>query len=267
MKNAMLQPRELQYHRWVSFATLFRREVMRFLRIPVQSVAAPFLTNLLFLGIFGGFFYGLAPSPDKISRLHILVPGLIFSGVFMSAFQNPVFSLLTMKYMDTLKEYRHYPLGTASFYLGFSLSGALRGVLVGLMIWAAAGVFMGYEIEHPVGFWFSMSVLSFIASASGIACGLRLNSFEKGNFVVSLILTPAMYLGGVFYDVGAVGPALKMTARFDPFTAPISIVRYFYFGTPVSAGFMEIGLTAAVLLFALSYSWRSLDSGVGMVAK
>ena len=56
------QPEETP-SRWIGFATLLRREVMRYMKLFVQTVGAPFLANVLFLGIFG------EPSHGAIERL------------------------------------------------------------------------------------------------------------------------------------------------------------------------------------------------------
>ncbi len=265
---------ELRFHPWVGFVTLFRRETMRYLRLPVQTIAAPFLSNLLFLGVFGGFLYSRAPLAGGASYLGFLVPGLIFSGAFMSAFQNPMFSLLTMKYSDTLKEFRHYPLGVFSKFLGFASAGALRGLLVAAMTWAAAGIFAGYRIQQPLLFWLFVLAIAFAASAGGIAFGLRLGSFEKGNFLVGLVLTPAMYLGGIFYDVGSSGPVFRALARYSPFTAPVGVARLLYLGNPgaiepMEGAFAPLGivLAAALTAFFLVFSWTSLSSGAGMMTE
>jgi ABC-2 type transport system permease protein len=240
---------------------------MRYLRLPVQTIAAPFLSNLLFLGVFGGFALGRSAGATGGLHIGFIVPGLIFSGAFMSAFQNPVFSLIAMKYSDTLKEFRHYPLSILSKFFGFASAGAVRGFLVALMTWAAAGIFAGHWIKEPIFFWLSMLALSFIASAGGIAFGLRFGSFERANFLVGLVLTPAMYMGGIFYDVKAAGPVFGALARFNPFTAPIGFARSLYLGIPAPVGPVEIVFAAAMAAFFLIFSWMSLASGAGMMSE
>src|SRR5512136_3303327 len=144
---------ELAFRPWIAFTTLFRREVMRYLKLAVQTIGAPFLSNVLFLAVFGGLMAARPSGIPGVSYVRFLVPGLVLMGTLISSFQNPLFSLVAMKYQNTLQDLCQYPLSAASRFLAFSLAGALRGVLVGAMTFAAAGLFGGFELAHPVMFW------------------------------------------------------------------------------------------------------------------
>jgi ABC-2 type transport system permease protein len=238
---------------WISFWTVFRRESMRYLKIAVQTVFAPFLSQLLFLAVFGGMYGSRALPGEGIGFLRFLVPGLAFSGAVLTAFQNPLFSIIAMKYQGTLKDYCLYPISPVARFAAFALSGAVRGSLVGAMIYAASGFFAGFSIAHPVAFWVYVFVISFLAAGIGTAFGFRADTYEQGNFVTGLMLTPAIFLSGVYYDYRSAGGILGTIARYNPLTAFVSIGRDAYLGLWFSPRGIEVPI--AVLFLAVAAAW------------
>lgn len=214
---------------WIGFRTLFLREVARYMKLAVQTLVAPFLANLLFLSIFGGLMAGRSSGAGGAPYIRFLVPGLVFMGAFMSAFQNPLFSLVAMKYQNTLQDLCQYPLSTTSKFSAFALAGALRGFLVGFMTYAAAGWFGGYHLAHPLLFWGYLAGISGLAACGGILAGLLLDSFEKANFLIALILTPAMFLAGVFQAPGT-SAWLDRIAQWNPLSLLVGQGRALFLG-------------------------------------
>jgi ABC-2 type transport system permease protein len=248
---------------WIGFRTLFLREVMRYLKLAMQTLVAPFLSNLLFLSIFGEFMAPASSGPAGGSYIRFLVPGLIFMGTFLSAFQNPLFSLVAMKYQNTLQELSKYPLSTASKYAAFALAGALRGFLVGLMTFAAAGLFVGYHLDTPILFWCYLASMAFVAASGGIVAGLFLDTFEKTNFLVALILTPAMFLGGVFRATGT-SAWLDLIARYNPLSALVSQGRQLFLGSGAPEAEITIFLGTAFCMASVLLAIWATRAGIGM---
>lgn len=249
---------------WIGFRTLFLREIMRYLKLAMQTLVAPFLSNLLFLSIFGEFMLPTSSGPSGDSYIRFLVPGLIFMGTFLSAFQNPLFSLVAMKYQNTLQELSKYPLSTASKFAAFALAGALRGFLVGLMTFAAAGLFVGYHLETPILFWCYLASMAFVAASGGIVAGLFLDTFEKTNFLVALILTPAMFLGGVFRATGGTSTWLDLIARYNPLSALVSQCRQFFLGSGAPEAEITILLGTAFCSASVLLAVWAMRTGIGM---
>jgi ABC-2 type transport system permease protein len=254
---------EIRFSPWIGFKTLFMREVMRYMKLAVQTLVAPFLSNLLFLSIFGGLMSARCVEPGAVPYIRFLIPGLVFMGAFLSAFQNPLFSIVGMKYQNTLQDLCQYPLSTASRFFAFSLAGDLRGFLVGAMTYAAAGFFGGFTLQHPILFWLYIAGISFIAASGGIVVGLFLDSFEKTNFVVGLILTPAMFLAGVFHVSGS-SALLDLIARFNPLSALVGLGRTFFIGVGRPESIVTIMLGALFCLVSITLAVWAIDSRKGM---
>lgn len=231
------------------FWTIFRKETARYLKIAVQTIMAPFLSQILFLAVFSGA-YG-SRSVEGVSFLRFLAPGAVFSGAALTAFQNPVFSIISMKYQGTLRDFCLYPISPLTRFLAFAASGAARGVLVGAMVYAASGFFSGFEIANPLTFWAFIILVSFIAAGIGTAFGFGADTYERGNFVTSLVLTPAIFLSGIYFDYRAAGDLLGTVARLNPLTPLVALGRGAYLGWPVGVSALE-ALVAIVPLGALA---------------
>jgi ABC-2 type transport system permease protein len=249
---------------WVAFSTLFTREVMRYMKLAVQTIGAPFLSNVLFLAIFGEILSARASGIEGVPYVRFLVPGLVFMGAFMSAFQNPLFSLVAMKYQNTLQDLCQYPLSAVSRFAAFSLAGALRGLLVAVMTYAAAGLFAGFALAQPAAFWAYVVAVAFVGAAAGIAAGLYLNTFEQANFVVALVLTPALFLGGVFFNTASATSWLGLVARHNPLTFLVGQARRLYLGTGALEAPVTVLLAALLCLSALLLASTAVASGKGM---
>jgi ABC-2 type transport system permease protein len=254
----------LHYSPWIAFSTLLTREVLRYMKLAVQTIGAPFLSNLLFLAIFAGLPAGRLAGTRGPEYLRFLIPGLVLMGTLLSAFQNPLFSLVTMKYQNTLQDLSRYPLSGRARFLAFSLAGTLRGVLVGVMTYLAAGLFGGYAIERPLLFWGFIACVAFVAAAAGIAAGLYLDSFERANFVVALLLTPALYLGGVFFPTAGAPAWLRPFAVYNPLSALVGAARHFYLGAGTVGAPVTILLGVALCLGAVTVSARAVARGQGL---
>src|SRR5512138_1657604 len=152
---------------WTAFLTLLRREVMRYLKLAIQTIGAPFLSNVLFLAVFGGLLSQRPSGVPGVPYLRFLVPGLVVMGALLSAFQNPLFSLIAMKYQNTLQDLCQYPLTAGARFWAFALAGAARGLAVGAMTFAAAGLFVGFALARPFLFWLYLAGLSLGAAAAG----------------------------------------------------------------------------------------------------
>ncbi len=261
------RPPEPAFELSVAFATLLRREVMRYVKLATQTLGAPLLSNLLLLAVFGGAFASRASGVAGVSYLRFLIPGLIAMGAMQAAFQNPLFSIVSMKYQNTLQDLRQYPLPPRSLFLAFTLAAALRGLLVGAMTYATAGWFGGFWLAHPLLFWGHVALASFVCAAAGLAAGLHLDSYERANFVLSFTVSPALFLGGVFFEPSTASGVLRFLAHVDPVTAAIGLARRLYLGVGAPEQILTVVLGILASLVAVAVAMHAVCAGTGMTAK
>lgn len=218
------------FYNKIGFSTLLMKEIHRFTKVSVQTILAPLLSNILYLAVFGGMLRTRDVGIDGVSYLNFLVPGLTTMGALMAAFQNPAFSFISQKFQGTIQDLNSYPISDMEKSLAFILGGTFRGFLVGTLTYGATVPFVGFEMENPLFFLFSICITSFIFASLGLICGLALDSFEKMNFILAIIITPLAYLGGVFFEVSKLPGILSKLGLVNPIYPLVNITRYAYLG-------------------------------------
>ena len=236
------------FYNRIGFISLMNREIHRFMKVSVQTILAPLLSNVLYLGIFGGMLSTRQAGIGSIDYLHFLVPGLVTMGAIFASFQNPAFSIISQKFQNTIQDLNSYPISNLEKSLAFILGGTFRGILVGLLTYAATVPFVGWQIAYPLGFLIALSATSFLFASLGLISGLLLDNFEKMNFVLSIVITPMAYLGGVFFEISRL-PGLLPAIRFlNPIYPLVNITRNAYLG--VFEGDIRIHFLVSIIMIA-----------------
>lgn len=111
---------------------LFYKEILRFWKVGFQTVAAPVMTAMLYLLIFGHVLEDSVKVYDQISYTSFLLPGLVMMSVLQNAFANSSSSLIQSKMMGNLVFLLLTPLNHWSWFLAYVGSSVVRGLAVGL---------------------------------------------------------------------------------------------------------------------------------------
>ena len=82
--------------------TLFRKEILRFWKVAFQTVAAPVLTAVLYLLIFGHVLQDHVEAFPGVGYISFLIPGLVMMSVLQNAFANSSSSLIQSKITGNL---------------------------------------------------------------------------------------------------------------------------------------------------------------------
>lgn len=254
----------LFFYNGTGFITLLNREIHRFMKVPVQTVLAPLISNILYLAIFGGMLQTRQVGIDGVNYLHFLVPGLASMGAVFAAFQNPAFSIISQKFQNTIQDLNSYPISNTEKILAFVLGGTFRGVLVGLLTYAATIFFVGYEIEYPVFFILSLTATSFVFASLGLICGLLFDNFEKMNFVLSIVITPLAYLGGVFFEISKLPGLLAAIKYINPIYPLVNIARFAFIGVCEGNVPIQLIIIVALVLGSFLSAAYLFKKGVGI---
>ena len=70
------------------FLTLFYKEVLRFTKVGFQTLAAPIISSLLYLLIFGHVLEDRVQVFDSVGYTSFLVPGLVMMSLLQNSFAN-----------------------------------------------------------------------------------------------------------------------------------------------------------------------------------
>jgi ABC-2 type transport system permease protein len=252
------------FYNFTGFLTLTKREIKRFMKVYVQTILAPLLSNLLFLGIFGATFKTRSVSLDGVSYMEFLIPGLCLMGAVMSAIQNPSSSIIIQKFQNIITDLNSYPLSLNEKILAYTLGGTFRGLIVGVLTYLASIPFIGYEISHPVLFISSLTLISAIFSLLGIIIGLVFENFDRVTFIISIILTPLIYFGGVFFEISKLPEKIANIAFLNPIFPLVDTVRYAFLGVSEGKIMVNVFFVIFILLICYASAYSVMSKGVGL---
>ena len=234
--------------------TLFNKETARFREVWSQTLAAPVVSNLLFMTIFGVAFAGRGGTSSQ-EYLSALVPGLAAMGIMINALQNPLGSLIVAKYTNFIGELLTIPLRGFEVALAYIGAAVSRGVLVGIITVAVGSLFAPVSFAHPLLIILFAVLLGGTFASIGTICGAIFNDFDQVAMVQNFIVTPLIYLGGVFFSVGALPGVLGAVARFNPVFYLIDGFRYGFIGTADAP--LALSLLVTSVCFVLTFSIAS----------
>jgi ABC-2 type transport system permease protein len=230
----------------IRFATLWRREVNRFMKIKKQTIGAPLLETFLYITIFGAALGSRIKHLHGIDYVLFVIPGLIMMAFSTNAFSNNSSSILQQKFQGAIQDQLSSPASPAELLLAFSLGGFMRGLAVATLTFLVSVVLVGLPVDHALVLIPSLFLVGFFFSQLGVLIGVRAEQFDDVAFAQTFVLQPLIFLGGVFYSAALLPQPWETLTRFDPIFYMINLVRYGFVGyTEVSIGLSLLALTAA----------------------
>jgi ABC-2 type transport system permease protein len=230
----------------IRFATLWRREVNRFMKIKKQTLGAPLLETFLYISVFG------AALGSRIDKLHgidyvvFVIPGLIMMAFSINSFANNSSSILQQKFQGAIQDQLSSPASPLELLLAFSLGGFMRGLIVSLLTFTAASLLVDLPVDHVLVLIPSLFLVGFFFSQLGVLIGVRAEQFDDVAFAQTFVLQPLIFLGGVFYSATLLPEPFQTLTHFNPIFYMINLVRYGFVGfTEVSIALSLLALTAA----------------------
>ena len=245
----------------IRFATLWRREVSRFMKIKKQTLGAPLLETFLYITIFGAALGSRIKHLHGIDYILFVIPGLIMMAFSTNAFANNSASILQQKFQGAIQDQLSSPASPLELLLAFSLGGFMRGLIVATIAFLVSAVLAGLPVEHVLVLVPALALVGFFFAQLGVLIGVRAEQFDDVAFAQTFILQPLIFLGGVFYSAALLPQPFETLTRFDPIFYMINLVRYGFVGfTEVSVALSLLALTAATAaLFAVNL--RLFSSG------
>ena len=209
---------------------LLVKEMTRFWRVAFQTIAAPVLTSLMYLLIFGQVMQDHVEVFPGVNYLQFLVPGLIMMSVLQNAFANSSSSLIQSKMMGNLVFLLLSPLTPWHWFLAYVLSSVMRGLLVGVGIALVTMLVVSlplYSLVWVLAFAFLGSAM---LGAMGVIAGLWADKFDQMAAFQNFVIMPMTFLSGVFYSIHSLPDFWQTVSHFNPFFYMIDGFRYGFFG-------------------------------------
>ena len=241
--------------------TLFAKELLRFWKVAFQTLAAPVLTSVLYLLIFGHVLEDRLQQTHGVGYAAFLIPGLAMMGILQNAFANSSSSLIQSKVTGNLVFVLLAPLTAGELFLAYTAASVIRGIAVGVMVLLVGLLFAGVPIEHPV--W----ALTFAVSGAallgvfGIIAGLVADKFDELAAFQNFVVMPLTFLAGVFYSVDDLPPVWRALSHFNPFFYLVDGFRFGFLGASDVDPWLSLGAIAVALVALSVYTLHFLASG------
>ena len=242
------------------FPALLRKEVKRFYKVAFQTVAAPVLTAILYLMIFGQVLEG-KEMYGRFSYTAFLIPGLVMMSLLQNAFANTSSSLIQSKITGNLVFILLAPLSNVEFYAAYVLAAVVRGVVVGLGVFLMTAWYVTPSLEYPI--W--IIVFAFLGAAIlgslGLIAGIWADKFDQLAAFQNFLIMPATMLSGVFYSIHSLPPVWQAVSHFNPFFYMIDGFRYGFFGVSDISPWLSLTIVGGFFIVVSAIALRLLYTG------
>jgi len=241
--------------------TLFYKEMLRFWKVSFQTIAAPVLTAVLYLLIFGHVLEDHVKVFDQVGYTSFLIPGLVMMSVLQNAFANSSSSLIQSKITGNLVFLLVTPLSHWAWFTAYVGASVVRGLVVGLGVLAVTVWFAPPAFVAP---WWTLAFAVLGAAmmgALGLLAGLWAEKFDQIAAFQNFIVMPMTFLSGVFYSVGSLPPFWQAVSHLNPFFYMIDGFRRGFFGVSDTSPWISLAIVAASLVAVSALALQLLKSG------
>lgn len=244
-----------------SFRTLLYKEMLRFWKVSVQTVAAPVLTALLYLVVFAQALEGRVRVFDSVPYTDFLVPGLVMMSILQNAFANSSSSLVQSKMTGNIVFVLLPPISYLEFFAAYVLAAAARGMVVGAGVLAATVGFVELRFAAPLWALAFALLGAGLLGTLGLLAGIVSDKIDQMAAFQNFVILPMTFLSGVFYSIGALPPFWQGLSHANPFFYMIDGFRYGFFGVSDFAPAASLAVVAASFAAVAAITLRLLKSG------
>ncbi len=241
--------------------TLFYKEVLRFWKVSFQTIAAPVLTAVLYMMIFGHVLEDHVKVYDTVGYTAFLVPGLVMMSVLQNAFANSSSSLIQSKIMGNLVFVLLTPMSHWAWFVAYVASSVMRGLCVGLGVLVVTYWFGQPGMVAPL--WVIVFALAGAAmlGAMGLIAGLWADKFDQLAAFQNFIIMPMTFLSGVFYSIHSLPTFWQGISHLNPFFYMIDGFRYGFFGQSDVSPWLSLGVVSVALTVVSTVAVQLLRTG------
>ncbi|MEJ6761980.1 MAG: ABC transporter permease [Comamonadaceae bacterium] len=240
---------------------LFYKEVLRFWKVGFQTVAAPVLTAMMYMLIFGHVLEGRVEVFDGVSYTAFLAPGLVMMSMLQNAFANSSSSLIQSKVMGNLIFILLTPLSHWAWFWAYVASSVARGLAVGVGVMLVTSWYGQPHFEHPLWILMFAALGCGLMGAMGIVAALWAEKFDQLAAFQNFVIVPMTFLSGVFYSIQSLPPLWQTVSHFNPFFYMIDGFRYGFFGHSDVTPWLSLSVVATAFLIAGGVAERMLRTG------
>lgn len=252
---------------WISFYTMLRKDMVRIFRIWVQTFLPSIITSSLYFLVFGTVLGSRIGTMQGVNYMTFVVPGLVMLAIVMNAYSNTSFTFFQSKFFArSIEEILVSPTPPWVMIAGFIAGGVIRGILVGALVLLVSLFFTGLHLTIAnLAIILAFAILTaFVFSLAGLVNGIYAKSIDGINIVPTFVLTPLVYLGGVFYSIHSLPDWWKAITYANPLFYLINGFRYGFLGQADISPLLSASVLAALIALLVGINWYFIRTGLGL---
>ena len=251
-------------HTLVAFNTIVIKEVSRFTRIWVQTLLPPAISMTLYFVIFGSLIGPRIGMMDGFSYIDYIAPGIIMMSIINNSYANVVSSFFSAKFQKHIEEMLVAPIPNIVILLGYVTGGVTRGVMVGIVVTLVALFFTDLQV-HNIAITMAVVIMTSVLFAlGGMINAIFAKKFDDISIIPTFVLTPLIYLGGVFYSIDMLPDFWRTLSAFNPILYMVNAFRFGMLGVSdinIGTAFFILSIFVVVLF---SIALHLLNKGTGI---
>lgn len=250
---------------WISFYTIVRKDIVRIFRIWAQTFLPSVVTSVLYFLIFGAFLGSRIGNINGVPYVAFVVPGLVMLAVITNSYANTSFNFFSSKFFSrSIDEILVSPTPPWILIAGYTMGGVVRGVLVGVVVLLISLFFTHLTVTQPAIVILFFVLTALIFSLAGLVNGIYAKSIDGINIIPTFVLTPMVYLGGVFYSVKTLPAVWQAISYANPVFYLVNGFRHGFLGfSDISVAISASVLVAFVFILA-AINWYLIKKGLGL---
>ncbi|MEP4484708.1 MAG: ABC transporter permease [Halioglobus sp.] len=252
-----MNPRE----QWIAFMTIFRKEIKRYTRIWTQTLLPSAITMSLYFVIFGSLIGSRIGEMGGFTYMEFVVPGLIMMAIVTNSYSNVVSSFFGSKFSSSVEELLVSPTPNYVILMGYVIGGVSRGLLVACIVTIVSMFFTNLQIHSYLVVVTVVLMTSTLFALAGFINAVYANSFDDISIVPTFVLTPLIYLGGVFYSMDLLSDFWAGVSKLNPLVYVVNAFRYGVLGVSDVNLWISFVMIGGFMVIAFSYSMHLLNSG------
>ena len=252
---------------WISFYTMLRKDIVRMFRIWVQTFLPSVITAVLYFSVFGTILGSRIGDMQGVDYMSFVVPGLVMLAIVTTSYANTSFMFFTSKFFArSIDEILVSPTPAWLLIGGFVAGGVVRGVLVGTLVLSVSLFFTGLSLTvHSALIVFGFAILTALVFAlAGLVNGIYAKSIDGINIVPTFVLTPLVYLGGIFYSVHVLPDWWQTITYGNPLFYLVNGFRYGFLGITDVSLLISLYVLMVMIAVLIAINWYFIKTGFGL---
>ena len=250
---------------FIAYKTILTKEITRFTRIWMQTILPAAISMALYFVIFGNLIGPRIGMMSGFTYMEFIAPGIIMMSIINNAYSNVSSSFFGARFQRHIEEMLIAPVPNWIILAGYISGGVIRGLIVGLIVTAVALFFTGLpSLYNPFIVFSTVILTSILFSLGGFINGIFANNFDDISIIPTFVLTPLIYLGGVFYSIDMLPRFWQSVSLGNPILYMVNAFRYGILGLSDINIYVAFVIISLFIIVLSGFSLYLLHRGTGV---